>query len=123
MSGYEYGADIYIDLIDNKPKILFLKKKLLMRAGETDKSISIRNEKIEQILFRMLNHINFKGVIDVDIFEHDSKFYISEVNPRFGGGYPHGYEIGINIPEMIINNLEGYVNEEKFNYEKRNLHV
>lgn len=116
MTGYEYGADVYVDLIDHKPKALFLKKKLLMRAGETDKSVSLRHKEIEQTIFKMLGHIPFKGIIDVDIFEHNNKFYISEVNPRFGGGYPHGYETGINIPKMIIHNLEGLINNEEFNY-------
>jgi len=32
-------------------------------------------------------------------------------NPCFGGGYPHGYEIGINIPRMIIENINGKVNK------------
>lgn len=116
MTGYEYGADVYIDLIDNKPKTLFLKKKLLMRAGETDKSVSLKNKQIEDIVYKMLNYIPFKGVIDIDIFEHNNKFYISEVNPRFGGGYPHGYEMGINIPKMIITNLEKKVNISNNDY-------
>ena len=40
----------------------------------------------------------------------DGKYYISEVNPRFGGGYPHAYECGVNNMKYIINNLEGKVN-------------
>lgn len=43
----------------------------------------------------------------------DGEYYISEVNPRFGGGYPHAYEVGVNIPRKIINNLIG--NENKIN--------
>jgi len=33
-------------------------------------------------------------------------------NPCFGGGYPHGYEIGIHIPRMIIENINGKVNKD-----------
>ncbi|MGL5530644.1 MAG: ATP-grasp domain-containing protein, partial [Culicoidibacterales bacterium] len=47
----------------------------------------------------------------LDIFEKDGMFYISEVNPRFGGGYPHGYESGVNFPKLLINNLNGEMNE------------
>lgn len=36
---------------------------------------------------------------------------ISEVNPRFGGGYPHAYEAGANHMKYIVNNLQGKVNE------------
>lgn len=50
-------------------------------------------------------------VIDIDIFKKNNEFYISEVNPRFGGGYPHAFECGVNFPKMIINNLAGTQNE------------
>ena len=48
----------------------------------------------------------------------DGEYYISEVNPRFGGGYPHAYECGVNVPKMIINNIENKRNEKAIgNYE------
>ena len=37
-------------------------------------------------------------------------WYISEVNPRFGGGYPHAWACGVRVPEMIVRNLEGQTN-------------
>ncbi|NLK10967.1 MAG: carbamoyl phosphate synthase, partial [Staphylococcus equorum] len=46
------------------------------------------------------------------IFKVNGEYYISEVNPRFGGGYPHAYECDVNVPEMILNNIEGKVNAE-----------
>jgi len=42
----------------------------------------------------------------------NGEYYISEVNPRFGGGYPHAHECGVNVPGMIINNVEGIANNE-----------
>lgn len=47
----------------------------------------------------------YRGQIDIDIFDVNGEYYISEVNPRFGGGYPHAYECGVNHMRMIINNL------------------
>lgn len=110
MSGKEFGADIYVDLISNEPVAIFTKEKIKMKAGETDKSLSVKDEKLFDLLVRFVNLVGFKGVIDVDIFEKDGEFYISEVNPRFGGGFPHAYESGVNIPKMIINNINGRVN-------------
>ena len=54
--------------------------------------------------------VGFKGIIDIDLFQVNGEYYISEVNPRFGGGYSHAYECGINVPRMIINNIKGIVN-------------
>ena len=47
------------------------------------------------------------------MFKKDENYYISEVNPRFGGGYPHAYECGVNHMKLIVNNLEGKENEKK----------
>ena len=50
-------------------------------------------------------------VLDIDIFEVNGEYYISEVNPRFGGGYPHAYECGCDHMKLIVNNLCGRQNE------------
>ena len=112
MSGTEYGADVYIDMISGKCTSIFLKKKIKMRAGETDKSISVKNEKVFKLLSDFAEKVGYRGMIDVDLFhdEKDDTWYLSEVNPRFGGGYPHAYECGVNFPRQIINNLEGKEN-------------
>ena len=44
MDGQEYGADVYIDMITGKVSTMFVKKKIKMRAGETDKSVSVKDE-------------------------------------------------------------------------------
>jgi carbamoyl-phosphate synthase large subunit len=46
------------------------------------------------------------GPLDIDIFEKNGKYYITEINPRFGGGYPFAYESGVNFMEMIIKMLK-----------------
>ncbi len=112
MDGTEYGADVYIDMISNEPVAIFTKEKIKMRAGETDKSVSIKDEKLFELIKDFVKKAGFKGIIDIDIFKVNGEYYISEVNPRFGGGYPHAYECDVNVPEMILNNIEGKVNAE-----------
>ncbi|NMA85355.1 MAG: ATP-grasp domain-containing protein [Epulopiscium sp.] len=112
MDGTEYGADVYIDMITSEPVAIFTKKKIKMRAGETDKSVSIKDKKLFELIKRFVKKAGFKGIIDIDIFEVNGEYYISEVNPRFGGGYLHAYECDINVPRMIVNNLIGKVNKD-----------
>jgi carbamoyl-phosphate synthase large subunit len=110
MDGTEYGADVYIDMISSEPVAIFIKEKIKMRAGETDKSVSIKDEKLFELISRFVRETGFNGIIDIDIFKVNGEYYISEVNPRFGGGYPHAYESGVNVPSMIINNINENVN-------------
>lgn len=119
LDGQEIGADCYIDMISDKVIVIFTKKKLLMRAGETDKGVSFKDEKLFEVLTKFIEESGFSSVIDIDVFDVNGTYYISEVNPRFGGGNPHSYESGVNMPQMIVNNLKGEVNEPQIgNYDE-----
>ena len=110
MNGQEYGADVYIDMISGKCTSVFIKKKIKMRAGETDKSVSVKIPALFELIQKFVEKCGFCGMIDIDIFEIGGTFYVSEVNPRFGGGYPHAYECGVDMPQQVINNLAGHEN-------------
>ena len=111
LNGQEIGADVYIDMISHKVVSIFTKEKLKMRAGETDKARSFKNEKLYKMIEKFVEEAGYNGQIDIDIFDIDGDYYISEVNPRFGGGYPHAYESGANHMKLIMNNLDGRENE------------
>lgn len=110
MTGQEIGADVYIDLISKKVVSIFTKKKLVMRAGETDKAVSFIDEKLFAFITKFAEESGFAGQIDMDLFEKDGVYSISEVNPRFGGGYPHAYACGADHMALIRNNLMGIEN-------------
>ena len=110
MDGTEYGVDAYIDMLSGKCTSVFIKKKIKMRAGETDKSVSVHIPELTDDIVRFVEEVGFKGIIDIDIFEVNGEYYFSEINPRFGGGYPHAYACGVNVPRQIINNLSGNKN-------------
>lgn len=119
LDGQEIGADVYIDMLSREIVSVFTKKKILMRAGETDKAVSFKDDKLFELIKKFVSEAGYSGQIDVDIFDVNGEYYISEVNPRFGGGYPHAYECGVNHMELIVNNLIGKTNESVIgnNYE------
>lgn len=111
LDGQEIGADVYIDMMSHEVVSIFTKKKLKMRAGETDKAVSFKDEKLFTLIERFVKEAGYNGQIDIDIFDVNGEYYISEVNPRFGGGYPHAFESGADHMKLIVNNLEGKANE------------
>jgi len=110
LNGQEIGADCYIDMISGELVSVFTKKKLLMRAGETDKAVSFKDDKLFALIEKFVSECGWNAQIDIDIFEIGGEYYISEVNPRFGGGYPHAYECGCDHMKLIQNNIEGIAN-------------
>lgn len=113
IEGNEYGVDVYIDMLSHETVSLFAKRKILMRAGETDKSVSVKIPALFETVLNFTKALPFYGHIDIDLLEKNGDFYISDVNPRFGGGYPHAYECGVNFPKLILRNLQNIANEVK----------
>ncbi len=111
LCGQEVGADVYIDMISGEVVSIFTKRKLRMRVGETDKSVSFRDEGLFAFIGQFAAEAGYRGQIDIDLFDVGGEWYVSEVNPRFGGGYPHAYECGCDHMALIANNLEGRANE------------
>ena len=123
MDGQEIGADIYIDPISKKVVSIFTKEKLKMRAGETDKARSFKDQKLFDLITDLVEKIGYEYMIDMDIFRINDEYYISEINPRFGGGYPHAYECGVNFPKLIINSINNIENEKHIGDYEENVYM
>lgn len=107
LTGKEFGLDVMNDLGGNNVAVS-VKQKLAMRAGETDKAITVDLPEVREMgatIGRNLKHI---GNLDVDIMQRANGDYcVLELNPRFGGGYPFSYEAGVNMPKAIIQWVKG----------------
>jgi len=107
LTGKEFGLDVMNDLDGNNVAVS-VKQKLAMRAGETDKAITVDLPTVREMgaaIGRNLKHI---GNLDVDIMQRANGDYcVLELNPRFGGGFPFSYEAGVNLPKAIIMWLRG----------------
>ena len=47
----------------------------------------------------------------MDFFIKDGEYYLSEINPRFGGAYIHAYGAGVDFVKLILNNIHGNENQ------------
>ena len=106
LKGQEYGADIISDLNGNFKNII-IKKKLAMRAGETDIAELIENVVIYEELKKLSALTKHIANMDCDVFLVDGKPYILEMNARFGGGYPFSHMGGCNLPKAIVEWCKG----------------
>ena len=88
IDGQEYGLDVMNDLEGNYQNTC-IKRKIAMRSGETDCSVTVDDEEIREIGERI------------------AKCYVLEMNARFGGGFPFSYLAGVDMPKAIIMWLKG----------------
>lgn len=118
--GIEYGMDVLNDF-EGTYVGTFVRQKLAMRSGETDKAKSIVDKELSDIgktIGEQLRHI---GNLDCDVFEHEGNYYVLELNPRFGGGYPFSHEAGMNTAAVYIEWLNGNKNIAHWNHYQEGL--
>jgi carbamoyl-phosphate synthase large subunit len=104
--GAEYGLDVVNDLAGRFVCCL-VKRKIAMRAGETDSAETVRSDVLEaygRTLGQLLGHV---GVLDVDVILVGQTPHLLELNPRFGGHYPFAHVAGADIPAAIVAWLSG----------------
>ena len=123
LNGQEIGADVYIDMLSGEIVSIFTKIKIKMRAGETDKAVSFKDDKLFALIKKFVSEAGYRGQIDIDIFDVDGEYYISEVNPRFGGGYPHAYECGCDHMKLIQTNLDKNSNKSAIGMYKSDVYM
>ena len=107
LTGNEFGLDIMNDLT-GKNVAVSVKQKLAMRAGETDKAVTVDLPEVREMGKKIGEALGHIGNLDVDIMQRaDGAYCVLELNPRFGGGYPFSYEAGVNMPKAIIQWVKG----------------
>lgn len=105
MTGKDMDADIYVDTISHEPVAIFSKKKISTTIGGANKTISFKDDALFDFVKEALKVFEFNGPLDMDLWFQDGEYYLSEINPRFGGAYLHAYGAGVDFPSFIYNNV------------------
>lgn len=101
LRGEEYGLDIVNDLAGNHVAT-FAKRKLAMRAGETDRAVTVEHPLLGTIGRTIGEALRHVGNLDCDVFVDGDRCWVLELNPRFGGGYPFSHAAGANVPAALL---------------------
>ena len=110
MTGGDCDADVYVDTISHKAVAAFSKRKIETRIGGASKTISFKDPKLFRFIQEICDVFEFNGPLDMDFFIKDGEYYLSEINPRFGGAYLHAYGAGVDFIKLIVNNINGIEN-------------
>jgi carbamoyl-phosphate synthase large subunit len=99
--GGEYGLDV-INNLKGEYVTTFAKRKLSMRGGETDCAQTTSNHQLTNIGEKIGRNLKHVGNLDCDVLSGPQGYYVLELNPRFGGGYPFSHIAGANLPAALI---------------------
>ncbi len=100
--GVEYGVDVINDL-NGRHVCTFIRRKLRMRGGQTDRAVTARNGQLESLGRLLAERLGHAGPLDCDVFVDGSGTCTPiDINPRIGGGYPFCHLAGANLPAALI---------------------
>jgi len=99
----EFTCDMYYDR-SNRLRCIVPRKRILVRDGEVNKGLTVRNQIIPYLQERMSTVQGAVGCLTAQFFMHkeNGSIYGIEINPRFGGGFPLSYLAGANFPKWLL---------------------
>lgn len=101
LGGVEFGLDIVNDL-EGRHVCTFVKRKLRMRAGQTDRAVTVQDSRLEELGRTIGEGLGHVGVLDCDVLVTAAACHVIDLNPRIGGGYPFSHVAGANVPAALV---------------------
>jgi len=100
--GEEFSIDVFSDLegrcLNAIPRTMILSK-----GGESIRGASLRDEELIAFGARVAETVGIKGPANVQCFrEPDGSLPVTDVNTRFGGGFPVPLAAGGRYPELAL---------------------
>jgi carbamoyl-phosphate synthase large subunit len=101
-SGEEFSIDVFCDLesvcLNAIPRTMIESK-----GGESIKGMTIKDQGLMEFACRVAETLRIVGPANVQCFrEPDGELWVTDVNPRFGGGFPLPTAAGSGYPELAM---------------------
>jgi carbamoyl-phosphate synthase large subunit len=100
--GEEFSIDVFSDM-EGRCLNAIPRTMLLSKGGESIKGASIQDHELIEHGARVAETVGIKGPANVQCFrEPDGSLPVTDVNTRFGGGFPLPLAAGSRYPELAL---------------------
>jgi carbamoyl-phosphate synthase large subunit len=102
LAGEEFSVDVFCDLggrcLNAIPRTMIESK-----GGESIKGMTIRDELLMELARDVAERLELVGPANIQCFrEADGRHYVTDINSRFGGGFPLPLAAGGRYPELTL---------------------
>ena len=105
--GEEFSIDVFCDL-DGRCLAAIPRTMIESKGGESIKGMTIRDDELIAFGCRVSEALRIIGPANVQCFrEPDGELQVTDVNPRFGGGFPLPTAAGSGYPELALQLANG----------------
>jgi carbamoyl-phosphate synthase large subunit len=102
LAGEEFSIDVFCDL-DGRCLNAIPRTMIESKGGESIKGMSIRDEPLIELARDVAEKLRLVGPANIQCFrEEDGSHLVTDINPRFGGGFPLPLAAGGRYPELAL---------------------
>ena len=102
LGGEEFSIDVFCDL-DGRCLNAIPRTMIESKGGESIKGMTIRDERLIAFACDVAQKLRLVGPANIQCFrEADGSHLVTDINPRFGGGFPLPLAAGGRYPELAL---------------------
>jgi carbamoyl-phosphate synthase large subunit len=102
LAGEEFSIDVFCDL-DGRCLNAIPRTMIESKGGESIKGMTIRDERLIELARDVAEKLHLVGPANIQCFrEADGSHYLTDINTRFGGGFPLPLAAGGRYPELAL---------------------
>ncbi len=102
LGGEEFSIDVFCDL-DGRCLNAIPRTMIESKGGESIKGMTIRDERLIDLARDVAEKLELVGPANIQCFrEEDGSHLLTDINPRFGGGFPLPLAAGGRYPELAL---------------------
>ena len=119
------GIEIYYVGLSNKKLLggVGIKKLTTTELGKIWSGVTIKNEKLIKLAYEFVELTKWQGAFELEAIATADDIYLIEINPRFPAWVYFATQVGINLPKMMIELLEGKEVRKNLEYEPNKMYV
>ncbi|MEO1942382.1 MAG: ATP-grasp domain-containing protein, partial [Campylobacterales bacterium] len=100
-----------------------IRKLTTTELGKIWTGITIENRNLLELARQFTELTGWNGAFELECIASRNKIYLIEINPRFPAWVYFGTGIGVNLPEMMVQIMEGRVVEPQLKYPAERMYV
>ncbi len=107
IAGPEITSDVICDL-QGEVLAVVSRQRIAVRGGEAIKSVTVRDERIEQACREIAAALPACGPITVQCLLKEGEPHFVEINARLGGGVPLAIAAGVDVAQLLVQSASGF---------------
>ena len=120
------GVEInFIGVGDGKELVagVGMKKLTTTELGKVWSAVSIKNEQLLEVSKNFVSKLGWRGAFEFEAMSDGKDIYLIEINPRLPAWVYFSTQLGVNLPKILVDLMQGKEVKKQLDYESEKMYV